>query len=265
MTPSTIWQWLHKITATFVIFGYFPVKSHSNEAVIMFLSCVTRNLIVCQMFLVILQFLLTTCLCSDAFDSSRWLVWISVAHELESLRLNWFNVVTSRNRSEFARSWQSRVSCDSSRWLSWHVVGSHDGLMWHTQWHWGTFLPIHTLSMPISVVDTTPPLIVSTSWWLAGSRYVYIDLWTLRQQIESCRGSRAICLNQGRNQKIPHYWPQRWIRSRNWNLFYSCRYLFTESVTRANFFSSSKLFSLRHTLFALSSAASTSGRTFLTL
>ena len=168
-------------------------------------------------------------------------------------------------RSEFARSWQSRVSCDSSRWLSWHVVGSHDGLMWHTQWHWGTFLPIHTLSMPISVVDTTPPLIVSTSWWLAGSRYVYIDLWTLRQHIESCRGSRAICLNQGRNQKIPHYWPQRWIRSRNWHLFYSCRYLFTESVTRANFVSLNKLFSLRHALFALSSAASTSGRTFLTL
>ena len=48
-----------------------------------------------------------------------------------------------------------------------------------------TFFAMHTLSMPIPVVDTTPQLIVVTSWWLAGSRYVSIDIGTSRQNIIS--------------------------------------------------------------------------------
>ena len=39
--------------------------------------------------------------------------------------------------------------------------------------------------MPIPVVDTTPQLIVVTSWWLAGSRYVSINIGTSRQIIIS--------------------------------------------------------------------------------
>lgn len=195
----------------------------------MFLSWMTRNLIRCLMFLVNLHFLLTTCL------------WLRRMWFVEMTGMNHFRcrsrigIVAAQliHRLDLLESvpsslvvGKSRGACDSSIWLPWIVLVlmtvSCD--IRPTQWHWGTFLSIHTLSMPISVVDTTPLLIESTSWWLAGLWYVYIDLWTLRQHIESCRGSRAICWNQGRNHMILHYWSQCWIRSRNRNLFYPCRY-----------------------------------------